>query len=268
MSGTVSHVTCAVEDGVAQVRLDRPDKLNALTLEVLRDLAGTAHDLSRDRSLRAVVLAGEGESFCAGLDFGSVMKRPGGIVRAFTPVPLRGTNGFQEACWAWRRLPVPVIAVVHGHCFGGGLQLAMAADFRFTTPDAQWSVMESKWGLIPDMTGLQTLSEQVRLDVVKRLMMTGETVSGVEAEALGLATGVSDQPFKDADELVARLRERSPDALAAAKQLAVDTWAASPRRTFRRERAEQLRLLRLPNTKLARAAAFGKSLAEFRPRAR
>jgi enoyl-CoA hydratase/carnithine racemase len=264
----VSNVTCAVEDGIAQVRLDRPDKLNALTLEVLRDLAGTAHNLSRDRSLRAVVLAGEGDSFCAGLDFGSVMKRPSGIVRAFTPVPFRGTNGFQEACWAWRKVPVPVIAVVHGHCFGGGLQLAMAADFRFTTPDAQWSVMESKWGLIPDMTGLQTLSEQLRLDVVKRLMMTGETVSGVEAEALGLATGVSDQPFKDADELVARLRERSPDALAAAKQLAVDTWAASPRRTFRRERAEQLRLLRLPNTAAARAAAFGKNVAGFRPRAR
>ncbi|WP_109506705.1 crotonase/enoyl-CoA hydratase family protein [Nocardioides speluncae] len=264
----MTHVTCAVENGVAQVRLDRPDKLNALTLEVLRDLARTAHSLSKDRSLRAVVLAGEGDSFCAGLDFGSVLKQPAGILRTFTPVPGRGTNGFQEACWAWRRVPVPVIAVVHGHCFGGGLQLAMAADFRFTTPDAQWSVMESKWGLIPDMSGLQTLSEQVRLDVVKRLMMTGETVSGTEAEALGLATGVSDQPFKDADELVARLQERSPDALAAAKRLALDTWGASPRRTFRRERAEQVRLLRLPNTAVARAAAFGKSVADFRPRSR
>ena len=111
------------------------------------------------------------------------------------PNPLRGTNLFQEACWAWRRVPVPVVAAVHGHCYGGGLQIALAADLRMTTADAQWSVMEAKWGLVPDMGGVQALSQQVRMDVAKRLTMTGEVVSGERAVELGLASEVHDEPF-------------------------------------------------------------------------
>ena len=119
------------------MRLDRPEKLNALTLQILDDLVSTAHALRKDRTLRAVVIAGEGDAFCAGLDFGSVLRQPARIATSFVPRPWRGTNTFQEACWAWRRLPVPVIAAVHGHCFGGGLQIALAADFRFATPDSR-----------------------------------------------------------------------------------------------------------------------------------
>ena len=111
-----------------------------------------------------MIISGEGASFCAGLDFGSVMKKPAGIVGAFLPRPWRGTNVFQEACWAWRRLPVPVIAAVHGHCYGGGLQIALAADFRIATPDSEWSVLEGRWGIIPDMTGVRTLAELVGID--------------------------------------------------------------------------------------------------------
>src|SRR4051812_30493578 len=120
MSASRELVTCTVEDGIAQVRLNRPDKLNALTVQTLSELVATAKELRKDRTLRAVVVSGEGASFCAGLDFGSVLKKPAGIVEAFIPRPWRGTNTFQEACWAWRRLPVPVIAAVHGHCYGGG----------------------------------------------------------------------------------------------------------------------------------------------------
>ncbi|MGZ6754385.1 MAG: enoyl-CoA hydratase-related protein, partial [Nocardioides sp.] len=125
-----SLVRCTVSDGIARVTLDRPDKLNALTLQTLDELVATARSLRRDRTLRVVVLDGAGDAFCAGLDFGSVLRRPGKIVTSFVPRPWRGTNTFQEACWAWRRLPVPVVAAVHGHCLGGGLQLALAADFR------------------------------------------------------------------------------------------------------------------------------------------
>ena len=146
-----SHVTCTVVDGIAHVRLARPEKINALTLQILDDLAGTARTLRRDRSLRAVVLSGEGDAFCAGLDFAHVLKQPARVVTSFVPRPWRGTNTFQEACWAWRRLPVPVIAAVHGHCLGDGMQIALAADFRVATPDSQWSVLEGKWGIIPDM---------------------------------------------------------------------------------------------------------------------
>lgn len=252
---------------MAHVRLNRPDKLNGLTLDMLDDLVRTARGLRDDRGVRAVVLSGNGPSFCAGLDFGTVLKKPASIVPAFVPRPWRGTNTFQEACWAWRRLPVPVVAVVHGHCFGGGLQIALGADFRFTTPDASWSVLEAKWGLIPDMSGIQSLSEVVGVDVAKRLTMTGEVISGDDAGRLGLATGVADDPHEAADALVAQVLTRSPDSVAAAKRLFEGTWHSRPRRTFARERAEQLALLlRTPNTKRAQRAAFAKEDPSFGPR--
>ncbi|WP_370247045.1 crotonase/enoyl-CoA hydratase family protein [Nocardioides sp.] len=264
----MSHVTCTIEDGIAQVRLDRPEKLNALTLQILDDLAATARTLRRDKHLRAVVLAGEGDAFCAGLDFGSVLKQPRRIVTSFVPNPLRGTNRFQEACWAWRRLPVPVIAAVHGHCLGGGLQIAMAADFRIATPDSQWSVLEAKWGIIPDMTGIRSLAQQVGLDTAKRLTMTAEVLSGKEARDLGLVTELDADPVAAALRFAEQLKGRSPDQLAAAKRLFEDTWTASARRTFARERIEQAWLLFGANTKAARAAAFSKQTPEYGPRQR
>ena len=264
----MSHVTCTIRDGVAQVRLDRPEKLNALTLQSLGDLVSTAHALRRDRTLRAVILAGEGDAFCAGLDFGSVLRQPARIATSFLPRPWRGTNTFQEACWAWRRVPVPVIAAVHGHCLGGGLQLALAADFRFATPGSRWSVLEGKWGIIPDMSGVRSLAELVGIDVAKRLTMTADVISGAEARDLGLVTGLDADPLAAADALVRRLSTRSPDQLAAAKRLFDATWTSSPRRTFARERLEQARLLAARNTRVAREAATTRTTPEFRPRGR
>jgi enoyl-CoA hydratase/carnithine racemase len=264
----MSHVTCVVQGGIAQVRLDRPDKLNALTLQILDDLVSTAHMLRRDKSLRAVVIAGEGDAFCAGLDFGSVLKQPAKILTSFLPRPWRGTNTFQEACWAWRRVPVPVIAAVHGHCLGGGLQIALAADFRIATPDSRWSVLEGKWGIIPDMTGIRSLSELVGIDTAKKLTMTADVITGKEAHDLGLVTELDADPLAAADELVGRLVQRSPDQLAAAKRLFDGSWTSSPRRTFARERFEQAFLLAAHNTKVAREAAFKKITPEFGPRSR
>jgi enoyl-CoA hydratase/carnithine racemase len=268
MSPETRHVTCTVRDGVAHVRLDRPEKLNALTLQILDDLVATAQRLRRDRTLRAVVIAGEGDAFCAGLDFGSVLRQPARIATSFVPRPLRGTNTFQEACWAWRRVPVPVIAAVHGHCLGGGLQVALAADFRLATPDSRWSVLEGRWGIIPDMSGVRSLAQLVGIDTAKRLTMTAETISGTEARELGLVTALADDPLAAADDLVARLRVRSPDQLAAAKRLFEDTWTAGPRRTFARERVEQARLLVARNTRIAREAAARQLEPAFGPRGR
>jgi enoyl-CoA hydratase/carnithine racemase len=264
----MSQVTCTIEDGIAQVRLDRPDKLNALTLDVLDDLVATAHMLRRDRTLRAVVIAGEGDAFCAGLDFGSVLRQPRRIVTGFLPRPWRGTNTFQEACWGWRRIPAPVIAAVHGHCLGGGLQIALAADFRIATPDSTWSVLEGKWGIIPDMTGIRSLAELVGIDTAKKLTMTAEMLSGKEARELGLVTELDSDPVAAATALAVRLKERSPDQLAAAKRLFDRTWSASPRRTFAQERFEQAFLLAARNTKVAREAAFKRVSPEFGRRAR
>lgn len=264
----MSNVTCSIESGVAHVRLDRADKLNALTLPILQDLASTAHGLRKDKDLRAVIVSGEGDAFCAGLDFASVMKNPTGIAKAFVPLPWRGTNLFQEACWAWRRVPVPVIAAVHGHCLGGGLQIALAADFRIATPDSRWSVLEGKWGLIPDMSGIAALSELVGIDQAKLLTMTAEVFDGTRALELGLVTKLDNDPLAGAQRLAADLAVKSPDALAAAKRLFNDTWHSSPRRTFARERLEQAFLLAARNTKAAREAAFKKSEPAYGPRGR
>ena len=229
--------------GVVQVQLHRPDKLNALTLEMLDDLVTTAHGLRREQSVRAVVLSGAGDAFCAGLDLRSALRDRTGIARRFLPRPWRGTNTFQEACWAWRRLPVPVVAAVHGHCLGAGIQLALGADLRTTAPDATWSVREARWGLVPDMSGVRSLTELVGIDVAKELTLTARLVPGAEAAELGLATRVADDPLAAADELVAAMVEHDRRALARAKQLFTRSWTSSARRTFARERRAQLELL-------------------------
>lgn len=259
-------VTCDIADGIAQVRLNRPDKLNALTLDLLAELAATAHRLGRDKDLRAVVLAGEGDAFTAGLDFASVLREPRKLAFAFLPRPWRATNLFQEACWAWRRLPVPVIAAVRGHCLGGGVQIALAADFRFAEPDSSWSVLEGKWGIIPDMSGIRSLAELVGIDTAKKLTMTAESFSGKEAHQLGLVTELHADAIAAATAFARRLTQRSPDQLAAAKRLFNRTWFTSPRRTFSRERLEQLRLLRGDNARIAREAAFKRETPLYKPR--
>ena len=150
------------QDGVVHAVLSRPEKHNGVDWDMLIAWRDTARALARDRDLRAVILRGEGPSFCSGLDFGSFMKRPDQMARAF--LPHGATNLAQEACWAWRRIQAPVIAAVHGRCYGAGVQLALAADFRISTPDSELSVMEAKWGLIPDMTATLTLRELVGMD--------------------------------------------------------------------------------------------------------
>jgi enoyl-CoA hydratase/carnithine racemase len=264
----MSNVTCEVVDGIAHVRLDRPEKLNALTLDILDDLVATAQRLRRDKDLRAVIVSGEGDAFCAGLDFATVLRNPAGVAKAFVPRPWRGTNTFQEAPWAFRRIPVPVIAAVHGHCLGGGVQIALAADFRVATPDSRWSVLEGKWGLIPDMSGIRSLAEQVGMDQAKWLTMSAEIIDGSRAAELGLVTRLSNDPLAEAQRMAEQLASRSPDALGAAKRLFNDTWTASARRTFARERLEQAFLLVARNTKAAREAAFKKSEPVYGPRGR
>lgn len=259
-------VTCRVEGGIADVRLNRPDKLNALTIPTLVQLRDTARALAKDRALRGVILSGEGDTFCAGLDIASTLNARRAIARALVPRPWQGTNVFQESCWAWRRVPVPVVAAVRGHCLGGGLQIALGADYRFTTPDATWSVLEGKWGLIPDMSGMHALSQQVGLDVAKRLTWTAEMFDGAEAVRLGVASEVADDPFAAAQELLARVATRSPDTVAAGKRVFEGTWGRGARHTFSRERIEQVKLLLNPNTRRAQKAGMKRETPSFLPR--
>lgn len=251
---------------VAYVTLNRPDKYNGLDLPMLRGLIDTAARIAADRAVRAVIMVGDGNAFCAGLDFASVGRSPAAFARAGLKVPGMKTNLFQQACWAWRELPVPVIAVLHGHCFGGGMQLALAADFRFATPDCELSIMEAKWGLIPDMTGSVTLRELVPMDVAKRLTMTAEVFDGQQAADYGLVTGVGDEPLKEAEALVGLLLSRSPDAIALTKRLLHSTWTKSPRRAFWTETWLQARLMLGANHRIARTANLAKKVPAYTER--
>lgn len=261
-----SHVTLRVDGPVARVALARPEKLNGLTIEMLGGLTAAARTIAADKSIRVVVLSGDGDAFSTGLDFAVAMKNPAQVVANFIPLPWLGTNGFQEACWAWRRLRVPVIAVIHGRCYGGGLQLALAADFRFTAPDTEFSVLEAKWGLIPDMSGSVTLSQLIGIDIAKRLTMTGEVFDGFYAKEIGLVTQVSADPEADAQILIDQILSRSPDSVAATKTLFDRAWSMVPWRAFALERRLQLKLLRGPNFAIARKAGIEKTEPQFKTR--
>lgn len=214
------RVSLSIQDGIADVRLNRPDKLNALDAGMFEALAATGKSLRNERTLRAVVLSGEGRGFCAGLDVMSFMgKGVSGTRSLFDRSDGGPANLAQQAAWVWTEVPVPVIAAVHGVAFGGGLQIALGTDLRFVTPDARFSVMEIKWGLVPDMTLTQTLRRLVRLDVAKELTFSGRVFSGSEAVELGVATHLSDSPREAAFELAREIATRSPSAIRAAKQL-------------------------------------------------
>jgi enoyl-CoA hydratase/carnithine racemase len=220
------RISVSMREGIADVKLNRPDKLNALDQDMFAALAKTGRALAGDRSVRSVVLSGEGRAFCAGLDFTGFMAMAGEGSASSAPRrnPLERVEGSpanfaQSAAYVWVELPVPVIAAVHGVAYGGGLQLALGADIRFVAPDARLSVREIQWGLIPDMTGTQTLRHLVRQDVARELTYTGRIVSGTEAVELGLATRVSETPYQAALEIAAEIASRSPDAVRAAKEL-------------------------------------------------
>jgi enoyl-CoA hydratase/carnithine racemase len=260
------RVSVTRQDGVADVRLDRPEKLNGLDAAMFEALVATGTALAADPSLRAVVLSGEGRAFSAGLDFASfAAARAEG--RALPDLlrrePGQPANFAQRAAWVWAELPVPVIAAVHGACFGGGLQIALAADLRIVAPDAQLSVMEIRWGLVPDMTGTQTLRHLVGLDVAKELVFTGRIVSGVEAAALGLATRVSDAPREAALALAREIAGRSPDAMRAAKRLLGASVTASLADGLRLEEELQRALLGGANQREAVRANLEKRAPAF-----
>jgi enoyl-CoA hydratase/carnithine racemase len=212
------------EDGVADVRLDRAEKMNAIDPAMFAAIVETGKKLTAEKSLRAVVLSGNGRAFSAGLDFMSFQAMAdtdgeGLNVDLSERAPGSPANYAQLAGYVWHELPVPVVAAVHGVAYGGGLQIALGADIRIVTPDARLAIFEINWGLVPDMSGTQTLRHFMPLDVVKELTYTGRVISGEEAVKLGMATRVSDDPYKDAMELAKTIASKSPSAIRAAKKL-------------------------------------------------
>jgi len=227
------RVTITIDGGVADVRLNRPDKLNALDQRLMAAIVEAGQALALDPSVRAVVLSGEGRAFCAGLDLGAFQQmaapaepaepagddRSGDVASGIMATGDRETHLGQEAGWVWRRLEVPVVAAITGPCLGGGLQIALGADIRIVAPDAKLSVLEMRWGLIPDMTGTWILPRLVGDDVARELTYTGRMLSGEEAVAIGLCTRLSDDPRAEALALAAEMAGKSPVAIRQAKRL-------------------------------------------------
>lgn len=219
-----NRVTIDIVDGIADVRMNRADKRNALDNAMFASLAAAGEFLKTNTEIRAVVLSGDGASFCAGLDFGSFQAmaegpKSDGQMNAGAMSEGRITHLAQQVCWVWQEVPVPVIAAVHGHALGGGMQIALGADIRYIHPDTQLSVREVHWGLIPDMTGTLMLSRLVRPDIAKELVFTAKIISGKEGYEIGLATHLSENPHADAMVLAREIAGRSPDAVRGAKKL-------------------------------------------------
>jgi enoyl-CoA hydratase/carnithine racemase len=270
---TDERVTISIDGGVADVRMNRPEKINALDDAQFAAIVDAGESLKQEVSVRAVVLSGNGRGFCAGLDFGNLQRIAGasadGAPREKWPARNIGdldgriTHLPQQACWVWQELDVPVIAAVHGVALGGGCQLALCADIRIAAPDAQFSVLEIRWGITPDMTATAMLPRLVGLDVAKELTFTGRLVSGEEAAWIGMVTKLSDTPLEDALAMAHDIAGKNPLAIRGGKKL----LNASPYRgvaeQFADERETILPLLGSPNQVEAVMAYFEKRAPIF-----
>ena len=267
-------VTVEIKDGVADVRLNRPEKYNALSPPMFKAIIDTGERLRDEKSLRAVVLSGNGRGFCAGLDMQSFAKMgdsdsaPSSESSADAPKSLLDTDGrvenfAQRPALVWKYLQVPVIAALHGVAYGGGAQVALGADIRIAAPDLKMSVMEIKWGLVPDMSITQTLRDILPMDVAKQLTFTGQVLNGHEAQQLGLVTQVADDPYAAAMNMARDIATKSPEAIRAAKQLFETAWHADAKTGLELEAELQAGLIGSANQREAIAANFAKRAPEF-----
>lgn len=259
-----TRVAVEFQDHVAHVRLVRPERLNAIDVVLLQQLVEAGDRVAALPGLRAVVLSGEGRGFCSGIDTRTLAVNPGDAFPIDIATPVRGAaNLAQYAVLQWRDTPVPVIAAIHGFAFGGGFQLPLAADMRLVHPDTKLSLMELKWGLIPDMGGMALLKPMLRHDVLAELVFTARVFEGREALALGIATRLANDPVQAALAMARQIAGRSPDAVRAAKRLLRIGHEEMDRRVLSAEAAEQQVLLRSANHREAVAAGMAKREPQF-----
>lgn len=238
-----------ISEGIVTITLQRPDKKNAMSFAMIDELIAVAKQVSRQRDIRAVILTGAAQTFCSGIDL-TDLNQPKNQLYAVWELSKPWQSEFQRACLIWRDVPVPVIAVLQGHCLGAGLQLALGADIRITTPDCKFAVMEAKWGLVPDMGITQAALGVVKADVLKELAMSARIIQGTEAHQLGLVTHVDDEPMLHALQLAEEMSGRSPDAVLASKRMINHMYSQSAL-TLYQEKFWQLKLMLGYNRKLA-----------------
>ncbi len=258
------RVQINIEAHVAEVTLNRPDKMNAVDLKMFTALGDAADKIANERSVRAVVLRGAGDNFCAGIDLSVLSDSSLDFGAALaTPVDPSPANVFQRAAYAWRELPMPVICAIHGVAFGAGLQIALGADIRYASPDARLSIMEAKWGIIPDMGMSATLRHLVPPDRAKELSWSARVFDSAEAEKMGLVTAVVDDPIKTSREFAASLAAKSPDAIRGIKSLVNQGWQASEADSLALEAHLQSGIIGGVNQREAAAANLGKRAPNF-----
>ncbi len=250
MQNSNSRIKLNIIDDIAYVSLSRPDKHNALDIHMFTAIRDTINTLKHDRNVRVVIVQGAGEDFCSGLDIKAVMGTKSSPLKLlFKWLPWQ-SNLAQFVSTGWRKIPVPVIAAIHGRCWGGGLQIALGADIRIASPDASIAIMEARWGLIPDMGGTLALKELINLDIAKELAMTGKEINGDEALNYGLITHVDKSPIEKAQNIAKEICQQSPDSVAATKRLYDKSWWSSPSLALARESLYQIKILLGKNYKV------------------
>ena len=257
------RVEVSVDAGVAHVEMNRGSKRNGLDLPMFEAMIETGIALGARNDVRAIVLSGRGPAFCAGLDFQAIMSDPKAMKRLLHR-DASIANIAQRVAYVWREVEVPVVAAIHGPCFGGGLQIALAADVRFAAPDARLCVMEIEWGLIPDMSITQTLLRLVRPDVAKELTFTGRIVGAPEALSMGLLTHVATDPVEAAKRCAQQIATRSPQAIRLTKHLYDEAPLLNAAEALALETELQLQLLGTPNQLAAIQARMLRKTATFR----
>lgn len=267
-------VNVDIANHIAHVHLNRPDKYNALNPEMFQAIIQAGEKVRGDRAVRAVILSGEGPGFCAGLDFEGFVKMESGEIWQEDKIGRlllqRSSDGIanyaQLVAYIWKQQAVPVIAAIHGVAFGGGLQIALGADIRLAAADTRFSIMEIKWGIIPDMSATQTLRDLVRMDIAKELAFTGRIIGAPEAAQLGLITRICDDPMMDAQTLAEEIAGKSPDAVAACKYLFETAWHSSTAEGLKLEETLQKSLISSPNQAEAVKANFENRQPIFKER--
>ena len=257
----LDRVKLTIENSIAEVVFTRPDKMNALDSDAFDAICQVTEVLKTKNDVRAVVVAGEGKSFCSGLDMSmfadpsanqDLIERSHGL-----------TNRYQQAVWGWREIPVPVIAAINGYCLGGGLQIALGADLRFAESESVYSVMEMQWGLIPDMAFSVIGPNLLRDDVLRDLVFTARKVKGEEALALGLVTRIEQEPLAAARAYANIIASMSPDAIRTAKAMINNLWP-DPSESFKSESAGMASLMKSPNQMEAVIARMEKREPKFK----
>jgi len=272
-----NRVLIDIQDHVAHVRLNRPDKMNALDDAMFEAIVDAGEQLKANPDIRAVVLSGEGRAFCAGLDMGNFANMASGkpddaTAKSQTATDAGGrlehrthglANRAQYTSWVWRELPVPVIAALHGVAFGGGCQISIGADMRYAAPGTKICIMEMRWGLVPDMGATPYLPHLLRDDVLRELTYTNRIIEADEAQALGLVTRVVINPIEAALQTAAEIASRNPEAVRAAKRILNNAPFQNPQEILLAESREQDQIIGKPNQVEAVMANMEKRAPHF-----